>query len=66
VGEHTAYSNRGTALAALIVEYISGMSYEDYVNENIFKALDMENTSIGMHIEENAWERNQREKVKIM
>ena len=64
VGEYTAYSNWGTALAALIVEYISGMSYVDYVNENIFKPLGMENTSIGMHIEDNAWVRNQREKLK--
>lgn len=64
VGEHTAYSNWGTALAAFIVERVSGMSYVDYVNENIFKPLGMENTSIGMHIEDNAWVRNQREKLK--
>lgn len=41
VGEHTAYSNWGTALAAFIVERVSGMSYVDYVNENIFKPLGM-------------------------
>jgi len=64
VGEHTAYSNWGTALAAFIVERVSGMSYVDYVNDNIFKPLGMENTSIGMHIEDNAWVRKQREKLK--
>lgn len=64
VGEHTAYSNWGTALAALIVEYISGMSYVDYVNQNIFEPLGMEHTSIGMHMEDNAWVRGQRENLK--
>ena len=64
VGEHTAYSNWGTALAAFIVERVSGMSYVDYVNENIFKPLGMENTSIGMHMEDNEWVRNQREELK--
>ena len=55
VGEHTAYSNWGTALAAFIVERVSGMSYVDYVNENIFKPLGMEHTSIGMHINQRFW-----------
>ena len=64
VGEHTAYSNWGTALAAFIVERVSGMSYVDYVNENIFKPLGMEHTSIGMHMEDNEWVRNQREELK--
>lgn len=64
VGEHTAYSNWGTALAALIVEYVSGMSYVDYVNQNIFEPLGMEHTSIGMHMEDNAWVRGQRENLK--
>ena len=64
VGEHTAYSNWGTALAALVVERVSGMSYVDYVNEHIFKPLGMEHTSIGMHMEDNDWVREQREKLK--
>ena len=45
-GEHTAYSNWGTALAALIVERVSGMSYVDYVNENIFKPLGMKGSKL--------------------
>ena len=45
VGEYTAYSNWGTALAAYIVEQVSGETYADYVKENIFKPLDMNQTS---------------------
>ena len=40
------------------------MSYVDYVNEHIFKPLGMEHTSIGMHMEDNDWVREQREKLK--
>lgn len=64
VGEHTAYSNWGTALAAYIVERISGISYVDYVHQNIFEPLGMEHTSIDMHISDNDWVRNQREELK--
>jgi CubicO group peptidase (beta-lactamase class C family) len=41
-GKITAYSNYGTALAGYIVQEISGMPFEDYVEENIFKPLDMQ------------------------
>ena len=64
VGEHTAYSNWGTALAALIVEKVSGMSYVDYVHQNIFEPLGMKHTSVGMHMEDNSWVREQREELK--
>ena len=37
----TAYSNYGTALAGYIVEVVSGLPFEQYVEENIFKPLDM-------------------------
>lgn len=40
-GEVTAYSNYGSALAGYIVEKISGMPFEKYVEENIFKPLRM-------------------------
>ena len=49
VGEFTAYSNWGTALAAYIVECVSGQTYADYVEKNIFKPLGMEHTSIDPH-----------------
>ncbi|REK76727.1 serine hydrolase domain-containing protein [Paenibacillus paeoniae] len=40
-GEMIAYSNYGTALAGLIVEDISGMAYNDYIQSNIFDRLGM-------------------------
>lgn len=43
----SAYSNWGAALAAFIVERVSGQNYKEYVNEHILKPLDMNNTSIG-------------------
>jgi CubicO group peptidase (beta-lactamase class C family)/uncharacterized integral membrane protein len=41
-GEVTAYSNYGTALAAYVVEVISGLPWTTYVEENILKPLGME------------------------
>ena len=46
-GKVSAYSNWGAALAAFIVERVSGQNYKEYVNEHILKPLDMNNTSIG-------------------
>ena len=45
-GEICAYSNWGAALAALIVEQVSGQSYCDYVRENILKPLNMNDTLV--------------------
>lgn len=44
-GEQTAYSNYATALAGLIVERVSGVPFNDYVRENIFEPLGMNNSS---------------------
>jgi CubicO group peptidase (beta-lactamase class C family) len=44
-GKLTSYSNYGTALAGYIVEEISGMPFEDYIEENIFEILDMQNST---------------------
>ena len=46
-GEVCAYSNWGAALAALIVEQVSGKSYCDYIMDNILRPLDMHDTSVG-------------------
>jgi CubicO group peptidase (beta-lactamase class C family)/heat shock protein HslJ len=40
-GQITAYSNYGSALAGYIVEQVSGMPYEEYVQEHILKTLGM-------------------------
>lgn len=63
VGEHTAYSNYGTALAAFIVQEVSSMDYADYVHENIFKPLGMEHTTVSADRKDNMWVREQREKL---
>ena len=44
-GENIAYSNYGTTLAGYIVQRISGMDYDDYVELNIIEPLIMNNTS---------------------
>jgi CubicO group peptidase (beta-lactamase class C family) len=44
-GELAAYSNYGTALAGYIVEEVSGMPFEDYVEEHIYKPLDMQRST---------------------
>jgi len=44
-GKLTSYSNYGTALAGYIVEKISGLPFEDYIDENIFKLLDMQQST---------------------
>ncbi len=44
-GEITAYSNYGTALAGYIVEKVSGMPFEDYVEKNIFHPLNMKHST---------------------
>ena len=44
-GEVYSYSNMGMALAALLVEDITGKDFEEYVIENLFLPLGMENSS---------------------
>jgi len=44
-GKYTAYSNYGTALAGYIVELVSGMSFEDYIEEFIYLPLGMEKST---------------------
>lgn len=44
-GEVLAYSNYGTALAGYIVEQVSGIPYSEYVEENIFRPLDMNHST---------------------
>lgn len=44
-GKFTAYSNYGSALAAYIVQEVSGMPFEDYIEEYIYKPLDMQHST---------------------
>jgi CubicO group peptidase (beta-lactamase class C family) len=44
-GSNFSYSNVGYALIGLLVEKISGTTFDKYCNDNIFKPLDMESTS---------------------
>ncbi len=44
-GKVMAYSNYGTTLAGYIVEQVSGMSFEEYVEVHIFEPLVMQNSS---------------------
>jgi CubicO group peptidase (beta-lactamase class C family) len=45
-GTITSYSSYGMALAGLLVEDVSGMSYEDYVRRYLWRPLGMTRTSI--------------------
>ena len=44
-GEMTAYSNYGAALAGYIVEVVSGMPFEQYVENYIFRPLSMDHST---------------------
>lgn len=45
-GEIRAYNDHEIALAGLLVEEVSGMPYDQYVHEHIFKPLGMDSSSI--------------------
>lgn len=45
-GEISVYSNYGTCLAALIVEEVSGMAFEEYIEKRIIQPLGMNRTTI--------------------
>jgi CubicO group peptidase (beta-lactamase class C family) len=44
-GEQIAYSNTGIALAGHLVEAVSGLSFEEYIERNIFQPLGMTRSS---------------------
>jgi len=53
-GEIRSYNDLEIALAGLLVEEVSGMPYEEYVQEHIFKPLGMDSTSIYLPKEDEA------------
>lgn len=44
-GEQIAYSNTGMALAGYLVEVVSGLPFEEYIERNIFQMLGMTRSS---------------------
>ncbi len=44
-GQLTSYSNYGVALAGYIVELVSGMPFEEYIEKNIFLPLGMSHST---------------------
>ena len=63
-GETTAYSNWGNALAAYVVECISGMDYTDYLHKNILEPLGMTHTAVAATHNDNLWAKNKREELQ--
>ncbi len=49
VGSHFAYSNTNYLIAGLLVEIVSDMSYEEYIQEHIFQPLQMTNSFTSEH-----------------
>jgi CubicO group peptidase (beta-lactamase class C family) len=52
-GTTPAYSNYATALAGYIVQRQSGMSFDDYVDQHIFRPLGMQNSSFRQPLPKN-------------
>jgi CubicO group peptidase (beta-lactamase class C family) len=44
-GERYSYSNSNYNLLAYIIEHVSGMSYGEFLQKNVFSPLNMENTA---------------------
>ena len=46
-GTHMSYCNSGPPIAALVLEKITGQEFEEYAEANVFKPLDMVNSTYG-------------------
>jgi len=51
-GKQMAYSNYATALAAYIVQRVSGMDFAEYVDKNIFEPLNMNKSTFKQPVPE--------------
>ncbi|MTI67296.1 MAG: beta-lactamase family protein [Firmicutes bacterium] len=45
-GSHFDYSNSNYVLLAIIIEKVTGLSYKNFIEENIFKKIGMENSYV--------------------
>lgn len=63
-GTVTAYSNWGVALAGFIVEQVSGVSFSEYVHENIFEPLQMEHSALSLDLSDNEWVQQKRKELQ--
>ena len=52
-GTTPAYSNYGATLAGYIVQRVSGMPYDDYIEKNIFAPLGMKHSSFRQPLPDN-------------
>ena len=52
-GTTPAYSNYATAVAGYIVQRVSGMSFDEYIEKNIFQPLGMNHTTFRQPLPEN-------------
>ncbi|MEB1808793.1 MAG: beta-lactamase family protein [Bacillaceae bacterium] len=48
-GQYIQYSNYGMGILGLIIEEVSGLSYEEYIEEHILKPLNMDDTYVAMN-----------------
>ncbi len=48
-GEHWAYNNSGYILLGAIIEKVSGKTYEEFVDSNVFKPLGMKHSYYGSY-----------------
>ncbi len=52
-GEAMDYNNSGYYLLALLIEKVSGLTYEEYLKENVFQPVKMNRTVNGYSLPEN-------------
>lgn len=63
-GKIKGYSNWGAALAAYIVEEITGQKFYEYIHDNIFIPLNMEHTALLPDLSDNLWVKERRQEIQ--
>jgi CubicO group peptidase (beta-lactamase class C family) len=58
------FNDYGLALAAYIMEQITGMPFYEYVHQHIFAPLNMDNTALLPDLSDNNWVGGQRDMVR--